>query len=113
MKENKMNILTNENFEKEVLSSKQPVLVEFSKDWCGTSHIIAPIIKEMAIKFKDDIKFYKIDIDDYKDVAKKYGVRHVSTILLFENGKVVDFIYGAVSRKIIAEKLNALIKQTK
>jgi len=108
-----MNILTGENFEKEVLSSKQPVLVEFSTDWSGTSHILAQIIKEIAGKFKDDIKFCKIDIDEYKEVAKQYGIRRIPTILLYKNGKVVDFIYGAVSREIIAEKLNALIKQTK
>jgi len=107
-----MTILTNENFYKEVLSSKQPVLVEFSTDWCGTSHIIAPIIKEMAAKFADVIKFCKIDIDDYEKTAKQYGVRRIPTILLFENGKVVDFIYGAVSREIIIEKLNALIMKT-
>jgi len=95
------------------LSSKQPVLVEFSTDWSGTSHILAPIIKEIAGKFKDDIKFCKIDIDEYKEVAKQYGIRRIPTILLYKNGKVVDFIYGAVSREIIAEKLNALIKQTK
>ena len=108
-----MNILTDENFEKEVLSSKQPVLVEFATDWSGTSHIIAPIIKEMAAKFADVIKFCKIDIDEYKEVAKQYGIRRIPTILLFKNGKVVDFIYGAVSREILVEKLNALLMKTK
>jgi thioredoxin 1 len=107
-----MRIITNKNFQKEVLSSKQPVVVEFSTDWCGTSHIIAPIIKEMAVKFKDDIKFCKIDIDDYEETAKPYGVRHVPTILLFKNGKVVDFVYGAVSREILGKKLNGLLKKT-
>ena len=111
MKANMIYILTNENFHKEVVSNKQPVLVEFSKEWCGTSHIIAPIIKEMAVKFKDDIKFCKIDINDYEEIAKQYGIRKIPTILLFNNGKVFDFIYGAVSREIIIEKLNALIKQ--
>jgi thioredoxin 1 len=104
-----MNILTDENFQKEVLSSKQPVLVEFSTDWCGTSHIIAPVINEMAVKFKGDIKFCKIDIDDYEEITKQFGVRHIPTILLFNNGKVVDFIYGAVSREILDKKLNTLL----
>ena len=108
-----MNILTNENFQKEVLNSKQPVLVEFSTDWCGTSHIIAPIIKEMAVQFKGDIKFCQIDVDEYEEAAKQYGVRKIPTILLFNNGKVVDFIVGAVSREIIIEKLNALLMKTK
>ena len=113
MKENTMNILTNENFQKEVLSSKQPVLVEFSTEWCGTSHIIAPIIKDMAVKFKDDIKFCKIDIDEYEELSKQYGVRKIPTILLFNNGKVVDFIVGVVLRKILDKKLRTLIKPRK
>ncbi|NOY60554.1 MAG: thioredoxin [Calditrichaeota bacterium] len=105
-----MNILTDENFQEEVLSSRQPVLVEFSTDWCGTSHIIAPIIKEMNVKFKDDIKFCKIDIDDYEETAKQYGVRKIPTILLFNDGKVVDFIVGVISREMFNEKLIKLIR---
>jgi len=113
MKENTMNILTNENFQKEVLSSKQPVLVEFLTDWCGTSHIIAPIINEMAVKFKDNIKFCKIDIDDHKEAAKQYGIGHIPTMLLFSNGKVVDFIVGAVSKEILDKNLTRLTLKRK
>ncbi len=94
-------------------TSKQPVLVEFSTEWCGTSHIIAPIIKEMAVKFKDDIKFCKIDIDEYEELSKQYGVRKIPTILLFNNGKVVDFIIGVVSREVLDKKLRTLIKPRK
>lgn len=108
MKKSTIYILTSENFQKKVLNSKQPVLVEFSTEWCGTSHIIAPIIKEMAVKFKDDIKFCKIDIDEYEELSKQYGVRKIPTILLFNNGKVVDFIVGAVSRKVLVKNLTLL-----
>jgi len=113
MKANTIYTLTNENFHKEVVNSKQPVLVEFSTDWCGTSHIIAPIIKEMAGKFKDDIKFCKIDIDKYEELAKQYGVRKIPTILLFRNGKIVDFIVGVVSREILVKKLTLLTHKRK
>ncbi len=108
MKKSTIYILTSENFKKKVLNSKQPVLVEFSTQWCGTSHIIAPIIKEMAVEFKDDIKFCKIDIDEYEELYKQYGVRKIPTILLFNNGKVVDFIEGAVSREVLKKKLTLL-----
>ena len=108
MKKSTIYILTSENFQKEVLNSKQPVLVEFSTEWCGTSHIIAPIIKEMAVKFKDDIKFCKIDIDEYEELSKQYGVRKIPTILLFNNGNVVDFIVGAVSREVLVKNLTLL-----
>ena len=110
MKTSAIYILTKENFQNEVLNSKQPVLVEFTTDWCGTSHIFAPIVKEMAVKFKENIKFCKIDMDEYKELAKQYGIRKIPTILLFKNGKVVDFIYGAVSREILVKKLTLLNK---
>jgi len=113
MKKSTIYILTSVNFQKEVLNSKQPVLVEFSTQWCGTSHIIAPIIKEMAVKFNDDIKFCKIDIDEYEELSKQYGVRKIPTILLFNNGKVVDFIAGVVSREVLDKKLRILIKPRK
>ncbi len=62
----------------------------------------------MAVKFKDDIKFCKIDIDEYEDLAKQYGVRKIPTILLFKSGKVVDFIVGAVSREVLDKNLTLL-----
>ena len=103
MKANTIYTLTNKKFYKEVISSKQPLLVEFSTGWSGTSHIIALIIKEMAVKFKKDIKFCTIDVDNYGEAAIQYGMRKVPTILLFSNGKVVDFIIGAVSRKVLVK----------
>jgi len=109
MKVNTIYILTNENFHKEVLCSKRPVLVEFSTEWCGTSHIIAPILDEMIIKFKEEIKFYKIDVEDYEELAKQYGIGKIPTILLFKNGKIIDCIVGAVAREILAKKLELLI----
>lgn len=105
MKKSIIYILTPKNFKKEVLNSKQLVLVEFSTEWCGTSHIIAPIIKEMAITFNDDIKFCTIDIDEYGELSKKYGVQKIPTILFFNKGKVVDFIIGAVSREALINHL--------
>lgn len=110
MNENMIYTLNNENFHQEILSNEQPVLVEFSTKWCGTSHIIAPILIEMAAQFKDFIKFCKIDIDEHEDIAAQFGIQRIPTILLFKNGEVVDFIYGVVSREILVEKLNALIK---
>ena len=113
MKENTICILTNENFYNEIFNTRQPVLVEFSTDWCGTSHILTPVINDMAVKFRDDIKFCKIDIDDNAETAEQYGVQRIPTILLFENGKVVDSIIGAVSREVIVQKLAVLTRKRK
>jgi len=113
MKTNTINILTGENFHEEVLCSRQPVLVEFTTDWCGTSHIMAPILKDLVIKFGADIKFCKIDIDDYNELAKEYNIEKIPTILLFKNGKIIDFIFGATSREMLSKKLTLLTSKGK
>ena len=116
MRANKIYILTNENFHQEVLLSKQLALVEFSADWCGTSYIIAPILDDMIIKFKDHIKFCKVDIEDYKELAKQYGIQKIPTILLFKNGRIIDCIVGLVARETLEKKLAILTlkgKETK
>ena len=111
MKANSMFImLTDANFRQEVLESKQPVLVEFSVDWSGACHINAPITQEMAAKFRTQVKFCKIDVDDYGDVAKQYGMQKIPTMLFFKDGRVVDHIVGLVPKTVITQKLHALLQ---
>ena len=101
--------LTAANFPAEVLKSIRPVFVEFTADWSGSSHIMAPVIKELASSFKDYIKFCRIDVDTQKEVAEKYAVQHIPTFLLFRAGQTVDSIVGAVPKKVLARKLIALL----
>ena len=83
--------LTETNFRQEVLESPQPVFVEFFANWCGTCHINAPLIQDMALKFRTGVKFCQIDIDTHGDIAKTYGVQKIPTMLFFQDGQVVDF----------------------
>lgn len=101
--------LTETNFDQEVLESPQPVFVEFFANWCGTCHINAPLIRDMAIKFQTMIKFCQIDIDAHEDIAKTYGVQKIPTILFFQDGQVVDFLAGILPRTVIEQKLKALL----
>jgi len=110
--ENVIQDLTNENFRNEIESSSQPVVVEFTTRWCGSSHIHAPILKELAVQYRDRIKFFRIDIDHYPDIAAYYGIQRIPTFLLFKDGQAVDFIYGVVSREVLLEKLNILIDKS-
>ena len=102
--------LTNVNFCKEVLESKQPVLVEFFTDWSGSCHIISPGMKELAEQFRTLVKFCRINMDEQQEIAGKYGIRKIPTILFFKDGRVVDHIIGVVPKAIIAEKLNILLQ---
>jgi len=111
MKADKNHItLTDANFQKEALESMQPVLVEFGADWCGSCHMIAPAIEELAADFEGQIKITKLDIDGNERVAKEYGIWVPLTLLFFKNGQVVDHINGPVPKRVIEDKLNALLQ---
>jgi thioredoxin 1 len=87
--------LNNGEFETEVLKSKVPVLVDFYADWCGPCHAIAPTIEALSNEFEGRVKFVKVDVDSNQEVASRYEIMSIPTIMLFENGKVEDSIVGA------------------
>lgn len=87
-------IITKENFEAEVLNSTKPCLVDFWATWCGPCKMIAPIIEELAEEYADTVKVCKINVDDEPELAIKYRVSSIPTVMLFENGNVKDTVVG-------------------
>ena len=97
--------ITKENFEDEVLKSDIPVLVDFFATWCGPCKMIAPIVKEIAEEKAGEIKVGKIDVDEQAELALKYGVVSIPTLLLFEDGKVMEKKVGYCEKDELLEML--------
>ena len=94
-------VLTDNNFRKEVLENPQPVLVEISADWCGTCHIMAPVLEKLAVEFEGQIKFGRLDVDANERTAKAYGMRELPMLLFFKDGQLVDYVMGVVSKSVL------------
>lgn len=86
--------LSSENFEKEVLKSEKPVLVDFYADWCGPCNAMAPVIEELATELDGKAKVGKINVDDNSDIAVEYNVMSIPTLIIFQNGKEEKRLVG-------------------
>ena len=100
---------TDDNFEIEALKSDIPVVVDFWAEWCGPCRMIAPIIEELAEQHQGKVKVGKLDVDQNPQVAIKYGVRSIPTVLFLKNGEVVNSIIGAVPKTVFTEKMGTLL----
>lgn len=99
---------TDENFQKEVLESDIPVMVDFYADWCGPCKMVAPIIEELAQEYSGKVKIGKLNVDEEANTAEKYRIMSIPTIMFFKNGASVDTMIGAHSKKAIQDKLDAI-----
>lgn len=98
--------LTESNFESEVLKSDKPVLVDFWADWCGPCKMLAPTIEQIADENEGTIKVGKVNVDDEAELAQKYGIVSIPTVILFKNGEESKKSVGFVPK----ETLEAMFK---
>jgi thioredoxin 1 len=106
-----MNAVTNEDFEQAVIKSDMPVLVDFFAEWCAPCKSQTPILNELSGAYEGRIKFAKVDIDvdGNKELATKYGVLSVPTLILFSNGEIKDTMIGVTSKKKLEQKFEQVL----
>ena len=98
---------TDSNFEALALKSDKPVIVDFWAEWCGPCKMIGPAVEEIAKEYDGKAVVGKLNVDENPQVASKYGIRSIPTILYIKNGEVVDKQVGAVAKNLIVQKLQA------
>ena len=98
-------ILNRDNFQKEVLESEIPVLVDFYADWCGPCKMMAPVINDLASEFAGRCKIGKCNIDDEMELSRTYKVMSIPTLIVFIDGKPVETMIGGMSKNDLASKI--------
>jgi thioredoxin 1 len=99
--------LTDAEFEKEVLKSDVPVLVDFWAPWCGPCRQIAPLIEELAADNQGAVKVVKVNIDESLDVSQRYGIMSIPTLMIFKGGEVVEKFVGGRPKTALQQALDA------
>lgn len=102
---------TNADFEEQVLKSSVPVLVDFWAVWCGPCQMVAPIVDELANEYAGKVKVRKLNTDENPEVAGRYQVMSIPTILFFKNGQVVEKLVGARPKRQFKEMIDQLLAQ--
>jgi len=97
--------LTDENFENEVLNSDKPCIVDFYADWCGPCKMMSPIIEEIAEELGDKVKVGKVNSDENMELAQKYGIMSIPTIMIIKNGEVTKTFVGVTAKEEIINEI--------
>lgn len=98
-------VINKDNFEKEVLQSDKPVLIDFWASWCGPCRMFSPTIDAVAEEYADEVKVGKLNVDDEGSIAAKYHVASIPTIILFKNGEPVKRSVGAIPKEAVVEMI--------
>ncbi len=102
-------VLTDDNFEQEVLQSDVPVVVDYWAEWCGPCKMIGPILEELAVEYGDKVKIAKINIDENNQTPPKFGIRSIPTLMVFKGGEVEGTKVGAGSKADLASFIESSI----
>ena len=101
--------LNDDNFQKEIVDSKLPVMVDFWASWCGPCKMMSSVIDEVAKDFKDRIRVAKVNVEDSQGIAADIGIMNIPTVVFFKNGKEASRFSGAVPKKELASRIEKIL----
>ena len=99
-------VLAGKNFDSEVTKSNIPVLVDFWAEWCGPCRMVSPIVDEISKDLSGKLKVGKVNVDDCQDLAAKFNIMSIPTLMVFKGGKPVEQIVGAMGKDQLLERVN-------
>jgi len=102
--------ITEANFEDEVINSSQPVVVDLWAEWCMPCRMIAPIIEELAQEYNGRVKFGKLNVDENRNIAVRYSIQAIPTLLIFKDGQLVQKLVGLRSKADLEREIDSLLE---
>ena len=102
-------IFTSDNFDKEVLQSDLPVVVDFYADWCGPCKMLSPAVEAMESIFAGKVKVGKLNVDENGDIAERYGVMSIPTVIFFKGGEIAGTSVGLITKDVLQSKIEQIL----